>query len=78
MIAGYQGHAPVTDQVLPFALLGLLGAACATPLALATHAIRTRRARLHPDRQALLVQADRPHVLVRARGRVASDKAPDP
>lgn len=44
MIAGYQGHAPVTAHVLPFALLGLLGAACATLLALATHAIRTRRA----------------------------------
>ncbi len=42
MVAGYQGQPPVTHRLLPFALLGLLGAACATLLALAGHAIKTR------------------------------------
>ncbi len=44
MVAGYQGQAPVTHRLPPFALLGLLGAACATLLALGGHAIgRGRR-----------------------------------
>ncbi len=42
MIAGYQGHASVTHRLPPFALLGLLGAACATLLALAGRAIKGR------------------------------------
>lgn len=42
MIAGYQGQAPVTPRLLPFALLGLLGGACVTLLALAGYAIRAR------------------------------------
>ena len=40
MIAGYQGQPPVSHQLLPFALLGLLGAACAALLALAGRALK--------------------------------------
>ncbi len=48
MIAGYRGQAPVAHRLLPFALLGLLGAACATLLALAGQAIKARTRRSAP------------------------------
>ena len=30
MVAGYQGTAPVTNYLIPFAVIGLVGALCAT------------------------------------------------
>ena len=42
MLAGYQGTAPVTTYLIPFALIGLVGAFCALVAAAVGHLIRTK------------------------------------
>jgi hypothetical protein len=40
MLAGYDGQAALASRLLPFALLGLVGALCATLIALGAVAVR--------------------------------------
>ena len=42
MVAGYQGTASVTTYLIPFAIIGLVGALCATAGATVGHLIRTK------------------------------------
>jgi hypothetical protein len=42
MVAGYQGTAPVTNYLIPFAIISLVGAFCATAGATVGQLIRTK------------------------------------
>ena len=42
MVAGYQGTAPVTSYLIPFAIIGLVGALCAIAGATVGQLIRTK------------------------------------
>ncbi|MCQ9164205.1 hypothetical protein [Arthrobacter sp. STN4] len=42
MLAGYQGTVPVTNHLIPFAIIGLVGALCAITGATFGHLVRTK------------------------------------
>jgi hypothetical protein len=52
MTTGYDGTAPLHTRLLPFAVLGMVGAICGAVLATVGHGLRRRRLAARPARRA--------------------------